>query len=174
MKLTVAKWEEKEGNTLSENGLIRINEDKPDYGSLMLVAVVVTLSGSFANKRNRVGFITGAITDLEAIIEEYGLKEGSDYSELVGEHRIVVLEKVKSDVPIDKNGGNSGYKEKINPATDEILTKYGEPIYWKTEVVDDGSDIKNDFIQHDLEPVSDESLAEFSKEHEGAEKDGKK
>jgi hypothetical protein len=167
MKLTVAKWEEKEGNTLSENGLIRINTDKPEYGSLMLVAVVVTLSGSFANKRNKVGFITGAVTDLEAIIEEYGLKEGSDYSELVSPHRIVTLEKVQSDVPIDKNGGNSGYKEKINPETNETLTKFGEPVFWKTEVVDEGSDIQNEYILHDREPVSDEAIKEFQKEVEG-------
>ena len=171
MKLAVAKWEDKDGNTLSENGLIRINTEKPDYGSLMLFAVVTSISNGFVNKRNKVGFVTGTIEDLDAIIEEYGLKEGSDYSELVSPHRIVTLEKIQSEVPVDKNGGNSGYKEKINPETEQILTKYGEPIFWKTEVVDEGSDITNEFIQHDLEPISDEALADFQRENA---KEGKK
>ena len=32
MKLTVAKWNEKAGNELTANGLIRINPNKPEFG----------------------------------------------------------------------------------------------------------------------------------------------
>ena len=93
MKLIVSKWEKKEGNDLSDNGLIRINPEKPEYGSLMLTSPVVTLGNGFINKRTKVGFIVGTVEDIEAIIKEYGIKEGSNWSELFGTHRIVTLEK---------------------------------------------------------------------------------
>jgi hypothetical protein len=170
MKLTVAKWNQKEDSTYSEDGLIRINTDKPEYGSLMLVAVVTSINNGFINKRNKVGFISGEVTQLEEIITEYNLKEGGDYSELVSPHKIVTLEKVESEVPEDKNGGKSGYKEKINPSTDEILSKDGEPIYWKNVIVEEGVDIENELILHDVGPTVDEAINEFQKEAEKVEK----
>jgi len=161
MKLTVTKWKEQEDAELSADGLIRINPNKPEFGSIMLIAPVITLSNGFMNKRNKVGFVVGELEDLEGVIAEKGIKEGTDWSVAVGPHRIVTLEKVESDVPLDKNGTKSGYREKINPSTEETLTKYGETIYWKTEVVAEGSDIKDETIQHDLEPATDESREEF-------------
>jgi hypothetical protein len=155
MKLRVAKWEAKDGNELSANGLIRLNPNKPEFGSLMLISSTITLSGGFANRRNKVGFIVGNVEDLEAMIKEYNLREGSDYSQAVAPHRIVTQELVESEVP-----ENRGYREKINPTTNEVLTKDGEPIYWKTEVVSEGSDIQDTLIQHDVE-TEDASQEEF-------------
>ena len=107
------------------------------------------------------------------MIEEFELKEGSDYSELVGPHRIVTLELVQSKVPKDKNGGNSGYREKINPSSEEVMTRDGEPIYWKTEVVPEGSDLQDTLITHDrADAAPDPASAEF--EGAGAEKSGEK
>jgi len=148
MECLVAKWQEKDGaNTLTAKGLIRINDNKPEFGSLMLVTPnVVTISNGFMNKRNRVGFITGRVEDLKEVIKHYKLKEGTDYSEKFGPHHIVTLEKLESEVP-----DNQGYRVKINPQTEDELTKYGEAIYWKTEVVPEGSDIMNTFISHDRE-----------------------
>ena len=160
MKCVVTKWNEKEGNQLTANGLIRINPNKPEFGSLMLMSVVTTLTNGFMNKRNKVGFVVGSIEDLEGAIEEYKLREGTDYSAAVAPVRIVTLERVESEVP-----ENQGYREKINPTTEETLTKDGEPIYWKTEVVPEGSDIVDVLIQHDVEEVTattpDPATAEF-------------
>jgi hypothetical protein len=162
MKLTVSKWKEQEEAELSANGLIRINPNKPEFGSLMLISQVITLSSGFMNKRNKVGFVVGELADLEELIADKGIKEGTDWSVAIGPHRIVTLEKVESEVPLDKNGTKSGYREKINPTTEETLTKYGEVIYWKTEVVAEGSDITDEYIQHDIEPAADESRDEFA------------
>ena len=160
MKCIVTKWNEKEGNELTANGLIRVNTKKPEYGSLMLMAVVVSLSGSFMNKRNKIGFIVGNVDDLKAVIEEYKLVAGTDYSVAVSPHRIVTLELLKSNTPEDQ-----GYREKINPSTGEVLVKAGDPIMWKTEVVAEGSDVVESLIQHDaLVEVPDAAVAEFTGE----------
>ena len=59
MKLSVTKWKEKENTEYSEDGLIRMNPNKPEFGSIMLSATVVSIDNNFLNKRNKVGFITG-------------------------------------------------------------------------------------------------------------------
>lgn len=155
MKLKVSKWEEKAGNELAANGLIRINPNKPEFGSLMLIAVVASLSNGFMNVKNRVGFVVGRVADLTNLVKEFGLKDGDDYSAKVGPHRIVTIEKLQSEAP-----ENQGYREKINPSTGEVLTKNGETIVWKTEVVAEGSDIQDTYIKHDTETV-DASVREF-------------
>ena len=158
MKCLVTKWNEKEGNELTANGLIRINPNKTEFGSLMLMATVVSLSSGFLNKRNKVGFVVGSIEDLEAVIGEYKLKEGTDYSVAVSPHKIVTLERLESETP-----ENQGFREKINPTTGEILTKNGETIMWKTEVVSESSDVVETLIQHDVAgvPVADPAVEEF-------------
>lgn len=157
MKCIVSKWEAKDGNDLTAKGLIRLNPNKPEFGSLMLINSSITIANGFANKRNKVGFVVGEIETLEDMIESFGLREGSDFSVAVAPHRIVTLEKVASDVP-----DNQGYREKINPSTDNVLTKDGEPIYWKTEVVPEGSDITDTLIQHDVATVEvDTAIEEF-------------
>jgi len=165
MKLRIAKWEAKDGNTLTSNGLIRINSNKPEYGSLMLIATAVTISNGFANTRNKVGFVTGEVTGLEAMIKEYNLREGSDFSQNVAPHRIVTLEKVESEM----TDADLGYREKINPSSGEVLNVAGDPIYWKTEVVAEGSDVVETLIQHDRESVAaDPALAEFAEKETGS------
>lgn len=145
MKCLVTKWNEKDGNELTANGLIRINPNKPEFGSLMLMATVITLSSGFLNKRNKIGFIVGEIENLNAVISEYKLKEGTDYSVAVSPHKIVTLEKLESETP-----ENQGFREKINPTTGEVLTKNGETIMWKSEVVSEASDVVESLIQHDV------------------------
>lgn len=159
MKVFVTKWNEKEGNTLTENKLIRINDNKPEFGSLMLMSPVTELSpGGFLNKRNKVAFIVGRIEDLDATIKEFRLKEGTDFSVAVAPHRIVTLEKLESEVQ-----ENEYYREKINPTTGEILTKNGETIVWRTEVVAEESEIVDCKIVHDRAPVTvDPAVAEFA------------
>lgn len=163
MKLRVSKWQEKTGNKLESNGLIRLNKNKPEFGSLMLISSAVTITNGFANTRNKVGFVTGEVEGLKQMIKEHGLVEGADFSEKVGPHRIVTLEKVQSDMLTT----DLGYREKINPSTGEVLTKNGEIIFWKTEVVAEGSDLQDTYVQHDREPV-DEAVSEFSGANEEA------
>jgi len=155
MKLKVSKWEEKAGNELTANGLIRVNPNKPEFGSLMLISTVAALSNGFMNVKNKVGFIVGRVADLTNMIKEYGLKDGDDFSTKVAPHRIVTLEKLESEIP-----ENQGFREKINPSTGEVLTKNGESIYWKTEVVAEGSDVQDTYIKHDVE-TEDAAVREF-------------
>jgi len=164
MKVLVSKWADKDGaNKLDANGLIRLNDNKPEFGSLMLVTPnVISIENGFMNKRNKVAFITGRVDDLKEVIKAYGLKEGSDYSVKFGAHKIVTIEKLESQVP-----ENQGFREKVNPQTGEVLTKNGEDIYWKTELVVENEYAMDEKIVHDKTPVTatvDESIKEFQGE----------
>jgi hypothetical protein len=160
MDIKVMKWLEKPDVDYQADGLVRVNPNKPEYGSIMLMATVMTVNNNFLNNRNRVAFVTGELHDLKAMVERYHLEEGSDFNEAAGPHRIVVLEKLQSEV-----GEEKGYSEKINPSTGQILSQDGEVIVRKTVLVVEGSDIIDTLVEHDKEPVafSDESRGEFEK-----------
>ena len=158
MILSVTKWKEKPDTEYSEDGLIRLNTAKPEYGSIMLAAIVVGIQNGFINSRKRIGFVSGNVKELEDILLKHEIVENSDFSTLVSPHRIVVLEKLESEI-----GDEFGYIEKVNPSTGEILTKDSEVIFRKTEVVEEGSDIVDILISHDKIEVSDEASSEFEK-----------
>ena len=182
--LVVSKYAEKDGVELKANGLIRVNTNKPEYGSLMLISKSVTITNGFANKRNRVGFITASVGDLEDIVESFGLKQGSDYSESVAPSKIVHIEITESEFDAVDDEGNalyktkaahtspneSGFRVKIRPADEkqgrledeEMATADGEAIWWKTEVRA-SSDVRTDkFVAHVTVPVEDDSVDEFA------------
>lgn len=163
-KLRIAKWEAKEGNNLTSNGLIRINPNKPEFGSLMLISTTFQLGKGFGSVKPKVGFITGRVNELDMLLKEYNLKEGDDFSAKVSPSRIITVEKLESEVP-----ENQGFRPKMNPSTGELLTKDGEQIYWKTEVVSEGSDQFDQFVQHDV-ITEDESVREFQAEEATDEK----
>ena len=159
MKFNVIKWKEKPDTEYSEDGLVRKNTSKPEYGSMMLTSSEVTITRGFANTRKKIGFVSGTIEELAEIITKHNLVEGSDFSALVAPHRIVVIEKVQSEL-----NGELGYSEKMNPKTGQILSKDGEVIYRKTEVVPQGSDIVDVLITHDKEDeAADNAVSEFEK-----------
>jgi hypothetical protein len=159
MKLIVTKWKQKEDSKLEADGLIRRNSNKPEYGSLMVTARVVIVKKGYMNTANRIGFITATVNELMDLIEDKGLYAGADFSELVSPHKIVVTEKVYSELTED----DKGFVEKKNPSTNQILSKDGEVIYRKTDVVEEGSDMVDRLLTHDTEPVVDEANEEFSK-----------
>lgn len=158
MKLIVTKWKEKPDTEYSEDGLIRKNTFKPEYGSMMLVANEIVISNGFVNTKKKIGFISGKYDELINMVEKHKLEDGSDFSTSVSPHRIVILEKVESEV-----NGELGYAEKVNPSTNQILSKEGEPIYRKTEVVEEGSDIVDILITHDRDvDAQDIAKGEFT------------
>lgn len=162
MKLNVTKWKEKADTEYSEDGLIRKNTFKPEYGSMMLVANEVVITNGFVNTKKKIGFISGKYDELVNMIEKHNLVEGSNFSVAVSPHRIVVIEKVESEID-----GELGFTEKKNPSTGQILAKDGEVIYRKTEVVEEGSDIVDILITHDKESeVQDEAKSEFATKKE--------
>ncbi|MHA1199473.1 MAG: hypothetical protein ACTSQF_09125 [Candidatus Heimdallarchaeaceae archaeon] len=159
MKLNVTKWKEKPDTEYSEDGLVRKNTSKPEYGSMMVTSSEVTITRGFANTRKKIGFISGTIQELSEIISRHNLVEGSDFSALVAPHRIAVIETVQSEL-----NGELGFSEKMNPKTGQILAKDGEVIYRKTEVVPQGSDIVDILITHDKETdTADNAVSEFEK-----------
>jgi hypothetical protein len=139
----LSTWEEKEGNHLTADNLIRINPNKPRFGSLMLIAEDFMLNGGFLGKRKRIGFVVSEVSMLKTIIKHFNLVEGVNFSETVAPHRIVVIEKLESEAPVNK-----GFNEKINPSTRELLLRDGEKIMWKTEVVPESSDIQDILIPY--------------------------
>lgn len=159
MELILTKWKQKEGSQLEAEGLIRRNTNKPEYGSLMLSSRTISVKRGYMNKATKIGFITATVEELEELIEDKGLYAGADFSKLVAPHKIVVIEKTYSEL----TGEDKGFVEKKNPSTGQILSKDGEVIYRKTEVVEEGSDVVDRLLTHDTEPVTDDANEEFSK-----------
>ena len=157
MELKVSKWNPDSGEIV-KNGLIRVNPNKPEYGSLMLINRTYTIVNGFANPKNKVGFITGKVDDLQKMVDQFHLREGDDFSQKVAPHRIVTLEKTESEL-----GDDLGYREKINPSTGETLTHGGEVIYRKTEVVSEGSDIVDRYLTHDTAESESEAAVTAAK-----------
>lgn len=142
-KCIISTWEEKEGNELVANNLIRLNPRKPQYGSMKLIATDFVLMNGFMGKRKRIGFVVSEASMLKTIIKHFNLEEGMDFSKAVAPHRIVVIEKLESEAP-----ENKGFNEKINPSTNEYLLRDGEKIMWKTEVVPEGMDVQDTLIPY--------------------------
>ncbi len=153
-EVLITAWQEKEGNTLNESKLIRINDNKPEYGSMMVSVQTREFSfGGFTNPRTRVAFIAGTVEDLEKMIKQHKLEAGTNFSKKFGEHKIVTVEKLESEV-----GPKSGFTTKMNPSTKEILTSGGETIMRRTYLVSATNEKVNDIlIDHD----KDEDAAAF-------------
>ncbi len=170
-KCLISAWTEKDGNDLTDDKLIRINPAKPEFGSLMLVSPTVVIApGGFLNKRNITGFIAGNVEDLKAVVSEYKLKAGMDYSKVFGEHKIITVEKLESECRAD---GKDGFRPKMNPTTEEELTCEGELIKRRTYIVQDSLEAVDVLIDHDREDegvVVDPAQEEFA----GAAKSGSK
>lgn len=156
MELLITKWEKKGGdNTLTAKGLIRVNDNKPEFGSLMLMSELdVDVDSGFFNTRNKIGFLTGRISDIKKVIKKYNLKEGMDYCKVFGPHRIATIEILESQFKKVKEYEDSvepneeGFRKKQTP-DGTLLTKKGEQIWWKTQVVSEGNEMQDSRVKHD-------------------------
>jgi len=162
-QILIAQWDEKKGqNTITDDKLIRINDNKPEYGSMMVTHKTREFGmGGFTNPKTRVAFIAGTVEDLKVMIKENKLVAGSNFSDAFGDHKIIAVEKLESEV-----GPKDGFSEKINPTTGEILTKDDEKIMRRTYLVPTANENLVDvLIEHDREEVeveADAAKAEFT------------
>jgi hypothetical protein len=174
-KCVISKFEEKEGNTLTADGLIRINDNKTDFGSMMLITnMPISLTNGFSNITTRVGFITGRVDELSKMIKDHEIEAGDDFCQLAGPHTIKIVEIVKSEFtdehksrPEHTDPEESGFRVKINPTTkEELCNADGEVIYRKTEVVPGTPETVPDrlvsFVSGVTPVIVDESSEEFS------------
>lgn len=113
MSLKVKVVADEQGN------VVRVNPDKPDYGSIMLSQLVFAQSTGFMNQRNRVAFIAGKIEDLNAYVEAYGLTPGK---ELPG--RIHVVESFTPHY--------EGQQPKLNPQNGRVMLYDDAQVYQKS------------------------------------------
>ena len=124
MKITVEK--PVEGREVV-SGVIGVNPNNPQYGSIQLSQVTSTISDNgFMNQQKRVAFITGEIDKLEYFVKEKQLTVGCNFCEKTKtDFRLVIEESTEPFYP--------GQREKINPKTSESLfTADGELIYART------------------------------------------
>jgi hypothetical protein len=144
MKLVIAEFKEKEGNELLCNGLIRINPNKNEYASLMLIDASIKINNGFLNDVNKVGFVTGRTDVLKKLVERADLKPGDNFSEKVFDAKIVTIEKIEDEVDSETD---FGFRIKINPSTQCALQHDKKDIYWKRVVVAESSSEKDVTIE---------------------------
>lgn len=148
MKLIVTAFEPKEGKNYDMNNLLMLSSNDPEYASFMLVNTTVSIVNGFLSPKKKIGFVTGETEVLKQLLSDANVKAGTDYSSIIGDHKIITVEKLASEVE-----DNQGFRPKINPETKKELTKDGEVIVWKTLVVPSGSDQSDEYITHDKAEV---------------------
>jgi hypothetical protein len=72
MKLEITKF--------NDGSLIKVNESKPEYGSIQVRSISVTANDGFLNTETRVGFIAGKVEDFSKL----NLVAGQDFSKVIG------------------------------------------------------------------------------------------
>lgn len=104
----------------STGAIITPRKNNPEYGVIRVDQETVSMENGFLNKSNRTAWIGGKVSDLESL----NLKEGSA---LPG--KIVRRE---SHTPFYE-----GQSPKINPSTNEVIEKNGQPVYFQDTYTED-------------------------------------
>ena len=136
--------------TTEANGLIGVNPNKPEYGSIQMATTTFDFSGFAAPKRT-VHFMSGRVEDLKTIISTFDLAVGDNFSEKVQPSRLIVKE---STTPF-----YDGQQAKINPSTGEEITYRGESVYRETDVVPADSAELDSKLSNDRAAVTATSTA---------------
>ena len=129
----VAKFTPKADVKLLANNTIRVNSNKPEYGSIMVIEESAKINNGFLNKKVKVGFITAKVEDLLSL--DYKADQEVDFK---------IVHKETTNAP-----EGQGYRQKINPQTGEILCSGGKEIMWRTFVVNANDASTDEYIQHD-------------------------
>jgi hypothetical protein len=127
------------------NGVIGVNPNKPEFGSIMMRTTSWNTDGGFLNKASRVHFLSGKVEELKELCAAFSLNAGDDYSAKVAPSRLIVQE---STTPF-----YDGQAPKINPSTDEIVTYNGADVYRETQLVP-ASSTQQDLILREGEVVA--------------------
>jgi hypothetical protein len=103
-----------------DNGeVIRPNPNKPEYGSIGFEQNTFTNMNGFLNKRRKVSFLAGSMTELQEFVSTLNLKPGQ---EVPG-----CLHTVESFEPLYE-----GQAPKINPTTGRAVLVDGAQVWEKT------------------------------------------
>ena len=131
MKLEIVKF--------NDGSLIKINESKPEYGSIQVRSIVVTANEGFLNTETRIGFIAGKVEDLTKL----NLVAGQDFSKVTGIDMKIIYEETTTP------GQNEGWRELKNPETSmNITTPDGEIVFRRVKVVSENSGIQDSKLPH--------------------------
>lgn len=162
MKLIVTAFEPKKDKSYDMDNLLMLSTNDPEYASFMLVNTTTSIVNGLLSPKKKIGFVTGKTKVLKQLFNDADVKAGTDYSSIIGDHKIITIEKLASEVE-----DNQGFRPKINPETKKELTKNGETIVWKTLVVSSASDQNDEYITHD----KDEIVAKKTKKTKVSSKD---
>jgi len=115
-----------EGQETTANGIVSINPNKKEFGSIRLATTSYDMSTGFLNKQRRVHYLAGKVEELEGLAYAFEFKIGDDYSAKFPS-RIIVEE---STTPFYE-----GQSPKINPSSGEVVTVNGSEVYRQTRLV---------------------------------------
>jgi hypothetical protein len=146
-----------EGQETTANGIVSINPNKKEFGSIRLATTSYDMSSGFLNKQRRVHYLAGKVDELEGLVDAYDLKIGGDYSAKFPS-RIIVEE---SATPFYE-----GQSAKINPSTGEVVMVNGSEVYRQTRLVPAGSADQDSLVKEGqattVAELTSEDLPELS------------
>ena len=97
----------------------------PEFSTLLIGCDTREVNNNFLSLVKRRGFFIGKTSDIEDMIKEYDLKEGSEFPL---DCKIIIQEQT---TPFYE-----GQQPKVNPVTGEVITSNGEVVYRQSTVVD--------------------------------------
>jgi len=112
------------------NLIVKSNND-PNFGSIAVSSRTVSV-GNMANYRARWAFIVDSIDNLKAMVEDYNLAPGSDYSQKIAPARLIVLE---SHEPFFKDQSPKLYPATHKEKPGEMVLSAGMPVYRQVHIV---------------------------------------
>ena len=128
------------------NGIIGVNPNKPEYGSIYIAGISPKIVKGFLNNVKLPYYLNGKIEELEAYIDAFGLKAGDDYSNVVEPSRVIIKETFTA-----RHESNN---VAINPSTGNALTSGGAEFYRYYDLVAAGSSEQDNIFSRDTEDVS--------------------
>lgn len=123
--------------------LVNINTKNPEYSTIMVGCDTPVINNGMLNIEKRRAFFTGKNADINALVEEYGLKHGDEFPL---DCKIIVEEATEPFF--------AGQQPKINPTTKEPVTYLGAPVYRNSTVVGIDSPSKDVRLPSDTTTVS--------------------
>lgn len=141
----------------SEYPIITIGRNE-EYGSIMLrqEKLVIAPGTNIMNIQPRTAQFAGRIENLEKMVQEYGLKEGDNFSKKVTDVELIVEE---SHEPFYE-----GQEPKINPSTGEVVTSDGQEVYRQTFIKPKSEEANDKLLTIDREPVKQTQATEANTE----------
>lgn len=104
-----------------KHGLIKVSENKPEWGSVMVTQTTFVANNGIVNERKRTSYFRAELKTLKALESLGYLAEGADLN-ASGVNQIIARKETYEPQ-------YEGHQPKVNPSTGEVILVNGRNVY---------------------------------------------